>query len=147
MLLQLLPRDIAKHWGGISEAISKSLPPITPRSVDRMSFILKSLIAGIMQCWVLHKPKGEMYAIVTTEFAVDPGSQTKNLLIFSLFGLGEIPSEMWKQCYSTLCKFAKANGCSSLVAFADDGTAIETMKEYGWNTDTKLLIMGVDNVG
>ncbi len=145
MLLQLLPRDITKHWEGISEAISKSLPPITSMSKDRMTIILKSLIAGTMQCWVLHKPDG-IYAVATTEFAIDPGSRTKNLLIFSVFGLRQVPQELWEEGYRGLCKFAKTSGCESIIAFTDVPAVVSIVEKLGGDTKTRLLIIGVNNV-
>lgn len=145
MLLQLLPRDITKHWEGISEAISKSLLPITSKSAERMTFILKSLIVGTMQCWVLHEPRGEICAIITTEFTTDPGSRTKNLLIFSLFGVKEISSELWEQVHDVLRKFAKTNGCDNLLAFTDNLAVARMLQKYGWSSDTRLLIMGVND--
>ena len=144
MLLQLLPRDITKHWDGISEAISKSLPPITSMSKDRMTVILKSLMAGTMQCWILHEPDG-IYAVGTTEFATDPGSKTKNLLIFSLFGLRPVSQEMWMEGYKTLQKFARANGCESIIAFTDIPGVAGLVERLGGNADTRLIVMGVDN--
>jgi len=144
MLLQLLPRDITRHWEGISEAISKSLPPITSLSKDRMTVILKSLIAGTMQCWILHRPDG-MYVVATTEFAVDPGSKTKNLLIFSIFGLRQVPQELWKEGYEGLRRFAKANGCESIIAFTDVPAVVSLVEGLGGDTKTRLLVMGVSN--
>ena len=150
MLLRLQPRDITKHWEGISDAISKSLPPITTASAERMTFILRSLIVEVMQCWVLCKPDAEndtteMYAIITTEYAIDPGSGTKNLLIFSLYGLQPVPQELWRDGFSTLQKFAKTNDCEGIIAFTDVPAVVEIAKSIGGNTDTRLIILGVDN--
>lgn len=145
MLLQLLPRDITKHWEGLSEAISKSLPPITTMSRDRMAVILKSLIAGTMQCWVLLGSKNEIYAVGTTEFAIDPGSKTKNLLIFSLYSLQTVPQEQWGEGYKTLQKFAQASGCENIIAFTDIPAVVNLVEKLGGDTKTRLLTMRVDN--
>lgn len=150
MLLQLRPKDITKHWEGISEAISKSLPPITTASAERMTFILRSLLVEVMQCWVLCKPNvgkdtTDIYAIATTEYAIDPGSGTRNLLIFSLYSLQKIPQELWKDGYETLQKFAKANNCESIIAFTDVPAVIHLVEGFGGNVATRLLIMGLDN--
>lgn len=144
MLLQLLPRDITKHWEGISEAISKSLPPITSASKDRMTVILKSLIVGTMQCWVLHKPDG-IYAVATTEFAIDPGSKTKNLLIFSLFSLRQISDELWIEGLKGLQKFAKVNSCETIIAFTDAPAIVTLTERLGGEASTRLIVIGVDN--
>ncbi len=144
MLLQLLPRDITKHWEGLSEAISKSLPPITSATRDRMTVILKSLIAGTMQCWILHKPDG-IYAVCTTEFVTDLGSSTRNLLIFSLFSLRQVPDELWLEGLKGIQKFAEVNHCESILAFTDIPAAISLAEKLGLDTSTRLVTIGVDN--
>ena len=146
MLLHLLPNDISKYWGGISEAISKSLPPFTINDKERMLVILKSLMSGIMQCWLLHEIEDDkitLYAIMTTEFSIDPASQTKNLLIFSLYGLQPAPSGLWEDGYKTLRLYAKVNRCQSIIAFTDVPEVLSIISKLGGDINTRLITLEV----
>ena len=146
MLLRLLPNDISKYWNGISEAISKSLPPFITYDKEGMLVILNSLMSGIMHCWLLHEIEGDkitLYAIATTEFSIDPASRTKSLLIFSLYGLQPTPIESWKDSYETLRLYAKANGCSSILAFSDVPEVLNIVGKMGGDINTRLITLEV----
>ena len=146
MLLRLLPNDISKYWKGISESIERSLPPFTEQSTEMMLIILKSLMSGIMHCWLLHKIEGNnitLYAIATTEFSIDPASQTKNLLIFSLYGLQPTPPELWEDGYKTLKLYAKANNCDAILAFSDVPEVLSIVSRLGGDVNTRFIRMEV----
>ncbi len=148
MLLQLLPRDITKHWEGLSEAISKSLPPTTSVSRDRMSIILQSLISETMQCWVLCEPSvekkvSELFAVATTELVKETGSATRNLLIYSLFGLRAVSDDQWREGFETLRKFAQSRDCENIIAYTDNPAVVSLAKKFGGDVSTTLIVIGV----
>jgi len=148
MLVKLVAKDISKWWSGISEGISRSLPPFTKYTKDRMSSILKCLMEDTLHCWVLTqydsvKNTTIMYAIVTTEFTVDTVTITKNLTIFSLYALQPVPEQMWKDGFDTLAKFAKANHCNQILAFSDIPQVINIVNKLGGDTSTTLIKMEI----
>ncbi len=147
MLTKLLPDNITQYWNAISESISKSLPPFTRHTTKRMDYILESLLKDSLQCWVLTDVDSDnrtiLYALATTEIVIDQITQTKNLSIFSLFGLRPVHPELWKSGFETLRKFAKFNRCDNIIAFTEFQNVVNIVEQLGGDTSIRLLKLEV----
>ncbi len=137
MLTRLLPEQIAEHWDIIKYAIDQSLPPIVTDHPDKMNRILSSALSGGTTVWVSYTKVKEMNrfeAVILTKFLFDDVSNTKNLLIYSLFGYEVIDKESWMQGLEGIAKFAKARGCSKIVAYTDQPHVIDLVNKLGGET-------------
>ena len=148
MLVHLQPDDISKWWTGISESISRSLPPFTRATQDRMSIILESLLKGAMDCWVLteydhEKDTTTLFAIATTEVTIDYVSNTKNLSIFSLYALQTPSIEQWKDAFDTIKRYANHKNCTYVLGFTSSYAIVELVNKLGGDTSSILIKLEV----
>jgi hypothetical protein len=134
MLVKLIPEQISRHWDIIKYGIEESLPPVVGSHPDRMNRILSSALCGTLDVWVSYLRMSEtvrLEAVVVTKILYDDSSNTKNLLIYCLYGYEAIDNNSWTDGFKTLLKYAKAIGCSRIVAYTEYGYIVKLFKELG----------------
>lgn len=142
MLVRLMPEQTAKYWEQIKFAVENSVPP-TVRGTMNMNKVLYSLESGRMVAWA-SVDEGKIVAIVTTTIMEDSCTDTKNLLIYSVYGIAEqIGKKNWTDGYETLMKYAKAQGCAQLVAFSRVEAIKRIAKHFGADIENTLIAIQV----
>lgn len=132
MLTQLLPDQISTFWDVIKYAVEQSLPPIAGDHPDKMNRILSSLLSSKSQCWASYTRDNEntkFEGIVITKILYDDVSNTKNLLIYCLYGYEDVTKESWVKGLTSLLKFADSRGCVRVMAYTDIPYMIELAKQ------------------
>ncbi len=142
-LIKLLPEQIAEHWEMLRYAISESLPPIASETPEKMNNILRHLLMGGLQCWITSEKEVPEYirAVVTTRFATDDITQTKTLLIYSLYSFAPLSEADTDAMYKPLTQYAKANGCNRVIAYAIDDNVVGIAEKYGMVPRYQLLTL------
>jgi len=100
MLTKLLPDQISNFWDIIKYSVEESLPPIVGDHPDKMNRILSSLLCGKSECWASYNRQGDntkFEGIVLTKMLYDDASDTRNLLIYCLYGYEEVNKESCNQ--------------------------------------------------
>lgn len=97
-----------------------------------MSNILHALMSGSMTGWLIggvteDGPTIFMHAI--TQVVEDFVTETKNLLIFSVYAFQLVPREVWQKGLSAMRQVARVEGCESIIAF----TVKERVEEIALN--------------
>lgn len=140
MITKLLPDQIAKFWPVIKYAIEESLPPITGGHLDRINRMLSAALSGKIEVWaVYNRSDNKFEAILITQFLYDDASNTKNLLLYCLYGYTTIGLNSWNDSLEYIAKYAKANGCHSIMAYSANQDLIKTAKSIGANTDYTFI--------
>jgi hypothetical protein len=142
MLLKLLPEQVAKNWETFKDAIEASLPPVVGQASDRMNNILKSALIGKVECWVSFQNEDglrKIDALILTTFTGDDISGTKNLLIYTFYGYGELSQKSWEEGCVAIFKYAKSRGCCRVIAYSDKDSIISGIKRMGGNTDYTFI--------
>lgn len=119
MLLLLLPEQISQYWDDIKEGLNKALPP---GPLDREAKLLAGMQVGKVQCWISYQITGKEPIVdgaVITALIDDQVHGLRNLLIYAVWGLGEVREATWTEGIEALKKFAKSKGCSRMVAYSD----------------------------
>jgi len=122
MLTKLTPEQISKFWDVISYAVEESLPPITGEHPDRMNRILSSALSGKVDVWASYNKSEDVNkfeGIVLTQILYDNVSNTRNLLIYCIYGYSNVDSKSWSEGLETLLKYAKGERCNQIVAYTD----------------------------
>jgi hypothetical protein len=122
MLTKLMPDQISNFWDIIKYAIEESLPPIAGESPDKMNKILAALLIGKAQCWAIYdktEKENRFEGIMITKVLYDDISDTKNLLIYCLYGYEKISKKNWFIGIKSLVKFATGQGCSQIIGYSD----------------------------
>lgn len=134
MLVKLLPDQISRFWDIIQYAIEESLPPIAGDDEDRMNKILMSLLGGKSQCWASYVKDGDVprfEGIVVTRILYDDVSDTRNLLIYCLYGYEKVSRSAWLNGLKTLVKFAASKNCYRIIGYTSEPFIVKTVERLG----------------
>jgi len=149
MLNKLLPEQISKFWPIIKYAIEQSLPPITGEHPDKMNRILSSSLCGEIDVWASYVKEGEgvkLEGIILTQIIYEHVSFTKNLLIYCVYGYAETTNDTWILGLGGLAEYAKAKGCSAVIAYSSNSHVIEIAKKLGANIDYTFISFGLNKI-
>lgn len=142
MLIQLLPEQASRYWADIKGAVEDSLPPVVGMQSDRMSNILTQILTGTVSVWVSVE-KGEtvntINGLILTTFVFDGISGTKSLLIYCIYGYGNIQKGGVLEVVQALQKFGGANECHRIIAYSDVPSVMELVESLGGETRYRLL--------
>ena len=144
MLTKLLPDQIAKLWDIIRYAIEQSLPPIVGEHPDKMNRLLSSMLSGKVEVWASYtKEERKFEGIVVTQLLYDDASNTKNLLIYCLYGYVDVNTDSWKEGWEALNKYAKSLGCHSIMAYSTNQFIVDIVKKLDGSTSYTFLSFDV----
>ena len=149
MLTKLLPDQISQFWDLIKNAINESLPPTVGGHPDRMNRILTSLIANKIDCWASYKRTEDMNSfegLLLTQILYDDASNTRNLLIYCMYGYESVDSESWNEGLRTLIKYAIGKGCNQVIAYSNIPNVINLAKRLGADTEYTFISFNVDEI-
>jgi hypothetical protein len=147
MLTKLLPDQISNFWDVIKYSVEGSLPPIVGDHPDRMNRILSSLLCGKSECWASYnrQDKGIKFeGIVLTKMIYDDASDTRNLLIYCLYGYEDVNKESWLDGIKALTKYAKSKKCNQIIAYTEYGYLVNIAKSLGGNAKHTLVTFDVN---
>lgn len=144
MLIQLLPDQVSRYWEQIRYSIGMALPPTIPLNID-MNRVLESLLSGDLVAWVSVDDRTKnIVAIVTTTITIDIPSNSKNLLIYSIFGMTDrVGKANWLEGFDALKKYAKKQGCNKIVGFTCEDTIKKLALWYGGRADFTLISIDI----
>jgi len=141
MVTKLTSEQIAKFWPVIKYAVEESVPPIVGGHPDRMNRMLSAALSGVLEVWVSYqRPDNKFEAIYITQFLYDDASNTKNLLLYSLYGYAPIDRQSWIDGGKTMIKYAKENGCNAIIAYTKNDDAVKTAKMFGADLATFISV-------
>ena len=134
MLTKLLPDQISNFWDIIKYSVEESLPPIVGDHPDRLNRILSSLLCGKSECWASYNRQDsgtKFEGIVLTKMLYDDASDTRNLLIYCLYGYEDVNKESWLDGIKALAKYAKSKKCNQIIAYTEYDYIINIVKSLG----------------
>ena len=122
---------MAQFWDIIKYGIERSLPPDANNSEKSMEYILAAALSGKVDIWASYSKKDNriiLNGIIVTKLAYDDISDTRNLLIYSIYGYTEIPKSAWKEAVVGIAAYAKRLDCINIVAYSDNPFIIQVSK-------------------
>jgi len=147
MLTKLLPDQVAKFWPIIKYAVEESLPPIVGEHPDKMNRILSAALRGDLDVWASYdREYNKFEAILITQFLYDDASNTKNLLLYCLYGYESINPSSWTDGFEALTKYAKEKKCNSMIAYTANPKVVELAKSYGLDTMYTFLSISLNKI-
>lgn len=142
MLTLLMPEQVSNLWNIIKYAIEESLPPVVDESSDKMNNILTALLCGKAQCWAsyVRAEEGNKFeGLVITEITYDNISDTKNLLIYCMYGYERSSKATWTKGLKSLVKFAVSRRCTSIVGYTEVSSIINLVDRLGGETKYRFI--------
>ena len=138
--IRLAPEDVTKYWEYIkSTVVDETLSPEAKGSAQ--TNILKSLMAGYMECWILTDEQN-VKAVLTTLVTQEPTGQ-KFLFISSLHVMKGVTEEMVECLIDSLKTLARGRKCSSVIHFTRNKVTARIVKHFGGDTDVMMLRLEV----
>jgi len=147
LLTKLLPEQISTFWDIIKYAIENTLPPIVGEHPDKLNRILSAALSGKVSVWAVHTKHEEgnkFEAIALTNILYDEVSETKNLLIYCLYGYNIISKKSWEFGIRKLAEHAKAEGCNQIVAYTTSSHIVNMVNKLGGNTEQTFISFDVN---
>jgi len=149
MLTRLIPEQVSKFWDIIKFAVEESLPPIVGDHPDKMNRILSAALSSKIEVWVSYV-KGEeankFEGVVLTKTLYDNASDTKNLLIYCIYGYEEVGDSSWFGGIDKLAMYAKSRGCSQIIAYTDSPYIVKIVKRLGGEADYTFCSFDVNKI-
>ena len=149
MLNRLLPDQVSKFWDVISYAIEQSLPPTTGEHPDKLNRILSAALSGKLEVWASYTRQGDttkLEGIVVTKILYDDASDTRNLLIYCIYGYTAVDKNSWAEGLKAITLYAKSKGCSQIVAYSDLPHVVELVKALGGEAKYTFLSFNVNEI-
>ncbi len=149
MLTRLLPDQISRLWDIIKYAVEQSLPPIVNEHPDKMNRILASALNGTITVWASYNKsenENNFEGIVLTRFLYDDASGSKSLLIYCLYGYNSVDESSWIHGLQTIAKYAKAKGCSRIVAYTQEPYIVKVVDYLGGSADYTFISFNIDKI-
>ena len=137
MLTRLLPDQISRFWDIIKYAIEESLPPIAGGSPDRMNRVLMSLLSDRAQCWASYtvgEEQRRLEGIVITRILYDDVSDTRNLLIYCLYGYEGAGKDSWLSGLKSLVKYGVSKSCHRIIGYTNLPSIVRIVERLGGET-------------
>lgn len=147
MLVRLTPDQVDKAWDVLAPMIAESLPPTEVYSGSGMVGILRSLLVEDMICWLYYgddeETEKDPYTLVLTTEQLNKHTDSKNLLIYALYGIQEMPRAWWLDGFKTLKKYAEGTNCKKITAYSNIPSIIKFWEKLGGSNEFRFLTMEV----
>lgn len=145
---KLLPEQISAFWEVFKYALDATLVPITKEHPDKLNRILAAALSGKIELWagyVKEEGKPSKFEVIgVTQFLYDEPSDTKNLLIYALYGYNQVDPTSWARMLAALSRYAKEKKCNQIIAYTKVPHLINVAKGLGADTDYTFISFDVD---
>ena len=140
-IAKLNPEQIMRYWTEIKECINSSLPPLVKDNSESMLKIQENLLIGTLECWIASESGdiSKIYAVATTCFVIDPISESKNLLVYTLATVNPHSQELWTKAKDILSLYGKSKGASNIIAYSNIREVESIISRLGGDCSWKLL--------
>jgi len=142
LLQRMLPEQVSNNWEFFAPVLERSLPPLVINGRQRMANVLRSILMDELVVW-LYGNKQELRYVISTVERVDPVSLTKDLLIYTFTGFGNVKSVDLTEGFELLSRFGKSRGCLSVVAYVDEPGILRLLERLGAKTNFNLVQMEI----
>lgn len=146
MLNRMTPEQVSKFWDIIRYGIEQSLPPIATNDEDKMAYLLSCALSGKVDVWASYVKEDEKIkfeGIVVTRLLYDDVSNTRNLLIYCLYGYTLVDKNSWFDGIEVLIKYARSLNCHQIIAYSKSPNVIKIASKLGANTDYTLISFNI----
>lgn len=146
MIIQLQPEQVVKFWGAIKFGVVKVARVTGDNPEERMNCILKNLLSGKFQCWIVYEMEGgekKLYAMAITYIQPDWLTEERAIFIDTLYGFRKLSNELAKDSIEKVRKYAKANNCTEIKAITESARVIELMTLTGFKSSQQIYSLEV----
>ena len=138
-LVLVAPQQVIQYIDFILESVLASLPPdVRLDDISTMN-VKGGILDGSLQVWAITgvMPEGgppRPVGIGTTRISIDPYTNTKYLLVFSLYYYAVLRPSCYQDFWQVIYNYAKSQGCVRIDMFTENPVVLERAKAVGMNT-------------
>lgn len=114
-MIQLQPSQISFLWENIRQSALKSSRVPESKVACYSTQLLKNLLSGKFQCWVVFSEERKIVAICITALLNDQLFNAKTLSILSLYGYRHLTDSLAQESWEKLRVFAQRENCDSII--------------------------------
>jgi len=133
-IILLSPQKVKDRWESLFHYIRQSLPPGTEDSEILKGNLLLGVEKGTTHVWIGVEVKEDIQhlcGILVTVISIEPLSETKVMVIYSLTSVSSILPSLWLKGFEVLKQFAKSNGINSIIAYTTNEQLAMLAKKLG----------------
>lgn len=149
MLTKLLPDQISKMWDLLRYCIEQSMPVNIEMHPNKMDKLLMSALNGKLEVWAAYRKEEDKVVfegILVTRFVYDDATDSKNMLIYALYGYEKISEDTYLNGLKTIIKYAHANNCYQIIAYTDRENVVELVNQLGGDTSFTMVSFNVKDL-
>lgn len=142
MLIQLQPSQVSLLWENIKHGVLKANEVPAQNEEQFSTRLLKNLLSGKYQCWVVHgivKEERKIVAIGVTTITNSLLYDTRVLHILSLYGYRTLTDAIAKDAFDKIKSYAKRNKCVKIEAYTSSERVKELMDAQGFELISELF--------
>jgi len=133
----------------IKEGLRKShIPEMNDNGVDTYANILANLLEGKLTAFISGDMEdnkiSRIIGTVVVGIITDPFSNSKNLIIYSLWVINGSEFEEWKNGFLFTSRYALANGCSRIIGYTDNQIIVDLAKKFGADTTHTMINISLE---
>lgn len=136
--------------------MANSLPAGVRFTETLATNLLAAVTVGDFEAWIAYNCPDENLmrpdqvtpvGTVITVISSDPISMDKVLVIYSMYGFGHNPTLPWLKCINILKKYAKSQGCRSVMAYTDKANVLKIAEyvKFSWQTMVLEMDLSVED--
>lgn len=117
MIIQLQPMQVSMFWPEIKNCVMKTSRVAEYKKEEAASALLKNLLSGKFQCWVIFNMiNGErrIHAMGVTSIVHDELFDIRSLSMMAIYGYRRLSEELVLDAFQQVKQYARANGCERM---------------------------------
>lgn len=142
-LIQLQPMQISALWENIKQSVLIAQAVPLEKQEVYSTKLLKNLMSGKFQCWVVRNANKELVAIGVTTIVQDNMFDTVNLHILSIYGVRILTPDIADSSFQLFLDFARRCKCEKIVMSTNVQRVIDLADAQGFKDVAHLYEMYV----
>ncbi len=146
MIIRLEPEQISAFWDIFKFGIANSARTDLILNGDSLNNTLKNLLSGQSQAWLVFEDTKEgrdVLGIVVSYISIDSVSETRNLIIYALYGFKPADDSIWLDGIEKLRLFAEANRCQNLIGYTTSELLQSKLEKFNFKTTFQVVAFPV----
>jgi hypothetical protein len=123
------PTSVSIYWSVIKFAILNSSEELSKLDDKQLNTLLGRIMAQQAQVW-LSIEEDQLIGVVITYITIDPLTDVRRLLIYSLYSFQTTTKAMWEDGFDKLTRFAKTSNCQYIDAFTNNPAIERLTKDF-----------------
>ena len=142
MLIRLMSSQVGNFWKEIRQTAAESIA--WPINEEDYANILNGLESGKLQAWLALSESEKLLGVLLTTVIEDIFLSKRSLLIYALKSFGPSKELDWETGLEGLKKFAKASGCSQIIAYTNNERLVKRSMNGLMGKVSAFVEFGVD---